>query len=131
AFLGFEVLAGGQDSFFQKTPTLTVNATTVLFMRQLAINGASYVVDRDFGVDAADRRLLTLVEADDAAEEAIQEQLALLFRRIHGHQVTVEDDALLDAYAIFVAVHTRTDDPSEAWKATLSALLQDMHAVYY
>ncbi len=131
AFLGFEVLAGGHDSFFQKTPTRTVNTTTVLFMRRLAVSAASYVVDQDFAVPASERRLLPLVEPDDSARGQIEDQLVWLFRRIHGESLGADDEAIVDAYAIFEAVHARTDDPAQAWKATLSALLSDLNVVYY
>ena len=131
AFIGFEVLAGGHDSFFQTTATTTTNATTVLFLRALAQRAASYVVDRDFGVPAQDRRLLGLVESEDADESAVRAQIVALCLRLYGEVVDASDPTVDDAYAIFAAVHDRTDDSPQAWKATLSAMLSDMDILYY
>lgn len=131
AFLGFEVLAGGHDSFFQTTPTLTVNATTTLFMRSLAINAASFVVDDDFARDADDRRLLRLIDADDTDPARVQAQLVWLFRRIHGEQLATDDPSVQDAYAIFAGANAQGGAPDRAWKATIAALLQDLSVVYY
>ena len=131
AFIGFEVLAGGHDSFFQTTATTTANATTVLFMQTLAARGASYVVDSDFAVAADDRRLLGLVDPDTADEAAVRAQLVALFRRFYAEAPEPDDAAIDDAYAIFQGVLERSDDVALAWKATLTAMLSDMDILYY
>lgn len=131
AFIGFEVLAGGHDSFFQTTATTTANATTVLFMRALAQRAASYVVDTDFAADADDRRLLRLVDSNDTDESDVRAQIVDLCRRLYGESVQADDPTVDDAYAIYTAVHDRSDDSPEAWKATLTAMLSDMDILYY
>lgn len=131
AFVGFEVLAGGHDSFFQTKVTQTVNATTSLYVRELATRAASYVVDHDFGLDADDRKLLRLIEDGDTDEAAVRKQLDWLFLRIYGERVEPDNTDVDAAYAVFAGVLARTGESRDAWKATLTAMLSDLHIIYY
>ena len=131
SFLGFEVLAGGHDSYFQTEPDRTVNVTTSLFVKKMATDAASWTVEQDFEAQAEERRLLQLVAKNESSEAAIRDQLVWLFRRLYGQRVETDDASVDDAYAIFSAVHERTGSTQTAWKATLTAMLQDLHIVFY
>ncbi len=131
SFIGYEVLAGGHDSFFNTTPTRSANVTTILFLQKMARESASFVVEQDFEQPAEDRRLLNLVEPGDTDSDAVRTQLVQIFRRFYGETVTPDDDAIADAAAIFEGVIERGGNARVAWKTTLSALLQDPHILYY
>src|SRR5688500_7005665 len=83
SYLGYKVLAGGIDSYNVTQPSYTFNATSQLFFSELALRAAAYVVERDFAEsDRTKRKLFTLVERTDRADELIRDQLAALHLRI-------------------------------------------------
>ncbi len=129
--VGFRVLAGGIDSFFVVEPSHTFNATSVLVLRELAAAAAGHVVEADFDAAAADRKLLTMVEADTRDEAAVRAQLAALSSRFYADFSPPESDAVGEAYALFGAALERTGDVKHAWKTTLTAMLQDLRIATY
>ncbi len=131
ALIGYEVLAGGHDSFTTTTASRTANVTTVLFMQKMARESASFVVEQDFALPAGERRLLTLVESGDTKPALIRAQLVRVFRQVFGDSLTTDDQAVSDAFAIFDGVLSRGESPETAWKITLAALLQDPALLYY
>lgn len=130
-FIGFEVLAGGLDSYFITEAAGTTDVTSSLLLRRVALDAASYAVEQDLSLDADERRLLDRIEADQTDEDAVRRQLVALFYRLYAEQVDVDDEAITDAHAVFDAVVARTQDPALAWKTTLAALLQDLHIAHY
>ena len=132
ATIGFNVLGGAGDSFSTLGVADTVNATTSLFLRQLASESASFVVEQDFGeADPDARALLSLVEPEDTAEAVVRDQLAWLFLRLYAERVEPDSEEVDDIYAVFDGVLAATDDPMHAWKATLTAMLQDPAVLFY
>lgn len=131
ATVGFKVLGGAGDSLTVLETANTVNATTSLFLRQFATEAASFVVEQDFGRAPEDRRLLGLVQPDQADEAAVRDQLVWLHLRLFAQRVDADDDQVDAIYAVFSAVHQATGDTERAWKATLTALLQDFSILYY
>ncbi|MEM6291855.1 MAG: DUF1585 domain-containing protein [Myxococcota bacterium] len=127
AAVGFAVLGGGGDSFTVIESAHTMNATTSLFIRQLASEAASYVVEHD--LREGEGALLTLGDAVD--EASVREQLASLFFRLYGEAVESNGPDVDDAYALFAALHGASGDHERAWKATLAALLQDFSITFY
>lgn len=125
---GLEVLAGGIDSLFIRTPSRTVNATTALFLREFSAEAASFVVEQDFA--DGDAKLLDLVGPNERAEGPVRAQLVQLFARIYGEQVETDSADVNDAFALF----DQTADAinvEHAWKVTLTAMLQDLNIIYY
>lgn len=125
--LGFQVLGGSGDSFTVLESIDTTNATTSLFLRQLAAEAASFVVERD--AVAEEPRLLSAGLVTDEAE--VRAQLASLFERIHAEAVDPGSQDVEDALALFNAALAASGDPSRAWKTTLTAMLRDLGILFY
>jgi hypothetical protein len=125
--VGFNVLAGGIDSFYVVTPSHSFNATYSLVLRTLAAAAAGFVVEADFDeADPAARALLTRVELADTDEANVRAQLADLYVRLYGDFSPPESEAIGEAYELYRSTLERTDDPAHAWKTTLTALFQDL-----
>ncbi len=127
--VGFEVLGGGLDSRFVTEPAATVNATTSLFVRELAAESASFVVERDIAAEPAARRLLS--DPTNTDEAAVRQQLVELVLRLYGDRLAPEDEQIDEIYDVFESALTRTSDHEHAWKTTLTAMLQDLSIIYY
>lgn len=125
---GFEVLAGGIDSLFIRTPSRTVNATTSLFLREFAAEAASFVVEQDFG--DGDAKLLDQVGSNERGEGPVRAQLVGLFARLYGERVEPDSEDVDDAFALFEQTADATN-VEHAWKVTLTAMLQDVSVIYY
>jgi hypothetical protein len=126
---GFRVLAGGIDSFFVTEPVHTMNATSSLITRRLALEAAAFVVEHDLGTK--DRRLFRDGELTTAAEPQVRRQLAHLHARIFSELIDEHDRALDDELALFHGVLASGDDVARAWTVTVAAMLGDLRAVYY
>lgn len=130
--VGFRVLAGGIDSYFVTLPSHTYNAASSLVLRRLATEAAGFVVDADFAKpNRATRKLLTLVDATTRGEAEVRAQLAALHLRIYG---TIDDAAGEEVsltYALFADSLTAGENPTRAWKTTLTAMLQDARVAYF
>lgn len=131
SFLGFQVLAGGIDAIFVTQPAHSYNASSSLVLRNLAAFAAQHVVDNDFAVTAADRRLLGLVEPDTTDNDSITSQLSTLHGLLYGRSVAADDDELADTVALWQAAYARSQNTTRAWKTTLTAMLQDVRIAYY
>jgi hypothetical protein len=131
SFLGYEMLAGGSDSYYATEPAFTVNPTTMVVLQQLAGLAARYVVEQDFSRDRVDRRLLSVVESEDRDEALLREQLADLHLRILGEDVGPHDDAVDESVKLWAAALDRSGDAQHAWTVTLTALLQDVRSIHY
>jgi len=129
--VGFRVLAGGIDSYFVVQPSHTFNATSVLVLRALAAAAAGYVVEADFAAAPGARRLLTRVESDTRDEAAVRAQLADLLARFYADFSPPGSDSVGEAYALFRDTLASSGDVSHAWKATLTAMLQDLRIATY
>jgi hypothetical protein len=110
-------------------PTHEPSPIKVLAMERFAWNAAGYVVDADFALAAADRRLLTLVEPTTEAEAEVRAQLAALQLRILGESVGADDPVIDDTYDLFLAARAWMDVPT-SWKLVISALLQDPRMMF-
>ncbi|TPV94641.1 MAG: DUF1588 domain-containing protein [Myxococcales bacterium FL481] len=131
SFLGFQVLAGGVDGIFVTQPAHTYNASSSLVLSTLAAFAAQHVVDTDLAVTPAQRRLLTLVEADTTDEVMILAQLDALHLRLYAQPTTADDPELAQTIGLWRAAFQRSQDPVRAWKTTLTAMLQDVRIAYY
>ncbi|MEO0606033.1 MAG: hypothetical protein AAF211_31685, partial [Myxococcota bacterium] len=132
--LGFRSMAGGIDGFRVTRPTWTTTPTKALFVAALAEEAAGHVVDADFALPAADRHLLGEVEADRDDEAAVRAQLVTIHLRFFGIEVDADDPEIDEAYQLFDAARARRSGPSasaEAWKVTLTGLLQDPRILLY
>ena len=128
---GFAVLAGGIDGFATLSHAQAPNATATLFMRALSAEAAHHVVENDFAVDLASRRLLGGVNSDESSADAIKSQLVDLHLRIFGEALTIDDEEIGASHQLFDATFVRTGDVAHAWKTTLTALLQDPRMTFY
>ena len=128
---GFRSMFGGVDGTTVTHPIHTPTATKMMALQQMSQEAAGFVVEADFAIDSASRRLLTEVEANTRDEGAVRGQLASLQRRL----LTVDVDAgspEIDAlFGLWSAVVARGDDPAEAWRVVIAALLQDPRMVLY
>ncbi len=128
---GFRSMAGGVDGKVIVTPTHNPTPTKTLTMSVLASDAAGRVVDTDFALPPAERRLLRLVEADTLSEKAVREQLAWLYLRILGERVKPNGDEVSASLQLYkVGLQQRGDAPG-AWKLTISALLQDPRMMFW
>lgn len=128
---GFRSLMGGVDGFTVTHPTHGTTPTKVLALSKLAAEASGWVVDQDFAVDPASRKLLSLVEATTADEATIRAQLSALHWRLYVEDAPPDSPAVDASYALFTAVLARTGDPTESWKTTLTGMLQDPRMLLY
>lgn len=127
ASVGFQVLGGSGDSFTVLGSIDTTNATTSLFLRQLAAEASSFVVEQDAMADTP-RLLSAGLVTEDAAVRA---QIVTLFGRIYGEAVEEDSEDVNDAVALFNAALATSGDPARAWKTTLTAMLRDLGILFY
>ena len=125
--VGFQVLGGSGDSSTVLGSIDTTNATTSLFLRQLAAEASSFVVEQD--ALAQEPKLLSAGLVTE--EEAVRAQLVVLFDRIHGEAVEPDSEDVDDAVALFDAALAASGDPARAWKTTLTAMLRDLGILFY
>lgn len=132
SFIGFEVQAGGIDSFFVTQPSHTYNTTASLFLRAFSEEAAHQVVETELAsADRSKRRLLTKIDAGDTSQSAVRAQLADLHGRIYGRLDAPESEAVGDTYSLFTAALAGGSDTRRAWKTTLAAMLQDFAVAYF
>ncbi len=130
--IGLRTLAGGIDGSLVTTPSHTFNATSGLFLQTFAANAAAAVVESDFALaDPAARRLLTVVSATEQGESAVRAQLALLHRRLFAEFVEDDAEEVDETYDLFAGALARSGDVETAWKATLTAMLQDTRIAFF
>ncbi len=125
--IGFQVLGGSGDSLTVFESVDTTNATTSLFLRQLAAESASFVVEQDAQSNTP-RLLADGIVSDD---DAVRAQLVHLFERIYGERVEPDSEDVGDALTLFNGVLDASGDPARAWKATLTAMLRDLDILFY
>ena len=128
---GFRSMQGGIDAYTVVHPTHTPTPTKVLTMQMAASEAAGWVVENDWRTAASQRKLLGQVEATTTDAGQIRGQLAWLHARILGELVEPDSEAVDLSYGLWADAMTRTGDPSEAWKLTISALLQDPGVFFY
>ncbi|MGB0590019.1 MAG: hypothetical protein ACPGU1_10105 [Myxococcota bacterium] len=127
---GFRAMAGGIDGNTVTEPVHTATPVKLLVLAGYAEEAAGFVVDADFTLDAAERRLLTLVEEADSGEPEVRVQLAELHAWIFGHIVPTDDASITDLYELWSAVAIASS-PAEGWKAVLTAMFQAPDAMFY
>jgi hypothetical protein len=130
-WIGYRAIVGGIDSYFVTQPVHTTNVPSSLMLQQLAAQAAGFVVDADFGVPAAQRRLLSLVEPADVDETKIRAQLSDLHARIYGALDAPDSEAVTETYGLFSATLALGGDVRRAWKTTLTAMLGDLRVAYF
>jgi hypothetical protein len=126
--IGFEVLAGGIDSNKVPRPSFSPNAVTSSVWWNLASEAASFTVQQDLGGDAP--RLLTLVEANTNDEPTIRTQLVALHLRLYGERVAPDSEEVDATYQLFRSAADRAD-VLNAWRITLTAMLQDARVLFF
>ena len=128
---GFRSMAGGVDGKVVLRPTRSVTPTKTLVMGQLAADAAGSVVDSDFAVPAAERRLLTGVEGDTTDETSIRNQLVVLHARILGEIVPADSEVVTSSFELFTLGQQTAGAPAGGWKLVLTALLQDPRMMFF
>ena len=128
---GFRSMQGGIDAYTVVHPTHTPTPTKVLTMQMAAAEAAGWVVEMDLQSAPSARRLLTRVDGPDTAEPAIREQLSWLHKRILGEMVAADSPEVDLTYDLWLSEHQRSGDVAEAWKLTVTALLQDPRMTFY
>lgn len=131
AVLGYKVLAGGTDGIGVLTEAHTFNAPMAAFWATFAAEAAGTVVEADFAVPAAERRLLTLVDAETRDEDAIRAQLVQLHLQLLGEAVAPDDPQVDDSFALLTGAAQRSGDARHGWKVLLTAMLQDARFTHY
>jgi hypothetical protein len=132
SFLGYKVLAGGIDAYGVNKPSRTFNATSRLFLDELAAKAANSVVESDFAAgDPSTRRLLGSVNESDTDERAIRAQLSDLHLALFAEDVAPDSDGVSESYALFDALRAASNDTRRAWKGTLTAMFQDFRLATY
>jgi len=126
-FNGFRTMFGGIDGYDVLEPIHSTTPVKILVVKQLASDAAGFVVHNDFELPASKRRLLTLVELDTVDENAIRRQIQALHLRILGERVSAESNVVSETRAL----HLGADQPREAWKLVITALLRDPRSLYY
>lgn len=128
---GYRSMMGGIDGWTVTHPTHTPIPTQQLALGKLADEAAGFVVGADFRLPAAQRRLLSGVEATDTDEARVREQLAALHLRILSEALEPGSAELDPTWELWAATLARSGDPQTAWKVVISALLQDPRMVLY
>ena len=127
---GFRAMAGGIDGNTVTKPVHTATPVKLLVLAGYAEEAAGFIVDADFALEAAERRLLRVVEETDTDEATVRSQLAELHAWIFGHIVSTDDASITDLYELWSAVAT-VSSPAEGWKAVLTAMFQAPDAMFY
>ncbi|MCB9681551.1 MAG: DUF1800 family protein [Alphaproteobacteria bacterium] len=128
---GFRAMTGGVDGARVTSPTHTMTPVKALFAAALAEEAAGWVVRQELGIGAGTRRLFTQVDADTTDEVTVRAQLASLHADVLAELVAPDDPAVDASFALWSTVLARGGSPLEAWKATLSAMLQSPQILLY
>lgn len=129
---GFRSMMGGIDGYTVSHPTHSPTPTKLLAMGRMADEAAGFVVDADFGLPIGSRRLFNGIELNDVSEVAVKGQIAGLYKRIIGVPVPVHDPAVVLVYdRLFAPVLAGGGTASDAWKLTVSGLLQDPAMMFW
>lgn len=131
AIIGYKVLAGGTDGIGVLEEAHTFNAPMAAFWATYATEAAGAVVDADFAVPAAERRLLTVVEPDTQDEDVVRGQIAQLHLQLLGEVVEPGDPAVSESLALLAGAFERSGEAPYAWKVLLTAMLQDARFTHY
>lgn len=130
---GVRTLAGGADGYTVTRSSNVPNATLLLVQQRLAELAAAWAVQEERRLDRSARTLFTevdLTERPGQDDAAVRAQLEKLVRRVLSRAPA--DDAEIDGlYVLWADVYASTNQPGEAWEATLSALLRDPDFLIY
>lgn len=129
--VGYRSLSGGIDSYYVVEPSGTVNTMAILALDGIAARAAGVVVEGDFAVEPASRRLLRDVAADETEEGPVRLQLARIHLRLFGEPVAADSPEIDAAWSLFRSTLERTGDGRHAWKTTLTGLFSDLRIAYY
>jgi hypothetical protein len=127
---GFRSMAGGVDGSQVLVATHQPTPIKLLVLERLSAEAAGAVVDSDFALPAAERRLLGQVEPDTLDETAVRGQIAWLHERILGRAVATDSTDVDELFGLFDSARTETDAPS-AWKVVIATLLPDPDLLFY
>ncbi|MEQ1504694.1 MAG: DUF1585 domain-containing protein [Myxococcota bacterium] len=124
---GFRAMAGGIDGVSVTRPTRSPTPVRRLVLERLAGEAASAVVETDFALPAADRRLLGGVELDTDDDPTLRAALVELHARIGGELVTPNGPVVDRTLRLLRDADALTGDRRRSWKIVLTAMLQDSH----
>ncbi len=119
---GFRSMSGGVDGTYVVQPTHAPTPVKALVLDRLAANAAAHLVATDFALPANARLRLTLVEADTDDNQAVRAQIELLLGDFLGEPSPAPS---LDEFEALWQSVRNISDPSTAWMAVISAMLQD------
>jgi hypothetical protein len=128
---GFRAMSGGIDGVTVSRPTHTATPTKLLAMDALAANAAGFVVNNDFLLPATSRRLLWGVEPTTVDEPTIRAQLVGLHLRILGEFVAADSPQVDLTLGLWNAGYAAAGSATDAWKLTLTGMLQDPRMMYF
>ncbi len=126
---GYRAMAGGVEGYQVTEPSFAYSPTRMLVLETLAAEAAAHVVERDFAVPRAQRRLLQEIDDNDTAEPAVRAQISRLYARVLAEVVepaSPEVDAALGLFNVGLQ-----HGPHRAWTLLLTALLQDPQIAFH
>ncbi len=126
---GVRSMMGGIDGYTVTHPIHTPTPTQQLALRIVAQEAAGYVVPRDFAKSPADRRLLRSIEPSQTDEDAVRNQIAELYLRILGQDVSPRSEQVDLAYELWKTASRGSSE--DGWKVVITALLRDPAMVLY
>ena len=126
---GYRAMAGGVEGYQVTEPSFAYSPTRMLVLETLAAEAAAHVVERDFAVPRAQRRLLREIDDDDTTESAVRAQISRLYVRVLAEVVEPAGPEVDAAHALFT--EGLKHGPRRAWTLLLTALLQDPQIAFH
>jgi hypothetical protein len=125
--VGFHTLGGGTDGYDVVRPSFVPSPDRLLVTREVALEAARALVERELSSPPSQRVLLPLADEEDAVEE----QLGLLHHALLGEAHRPGSAGLQPALVLFEGVAQATGKRDEAWVHVLAGLLSDPAMVLY
>jgi hypothetical protein len=132
--VGLRTLAGGADGYTVTANATSPNATLVLVQQRLAEAASDHAVENERNEAASSRRLFTEIgftETPESDGEKMRRQIRLLHQRVLGNVVEEDGPEVEANLELWQSLYAVSDDPAEAWKGLLYALLRDPDFLFY
>jgi hypothetical protein len=132
--VGVRTLAGGADGYTVTANATSPNATLVLVQQRLAEVASSYAVENEKTESMSSRRLFTEIgftETPDSDEDKMIRQVQLLHQRVLGNIIDEDGPEVEANLALWKDLYAVSNDPAEAWKGLLYAILRDPDFLFY
>lgn len=132
--VGVRMLAGGADGYSVTKVASSPNTTIVLVQQRLAEAAADHVVVAESGLMPAARGLFTEVDFSETPETnraAMVAQIQRLHLRVFGHRVAADSEEVSANLALWSDIYSFDNNPVNAWRGVLIALLRDPDFLFY